>query len=136
MCLVRVHRTSTKTDFPILSTSTPTTPVRCRCHTHNYLRSQDWGYSRRTQKILHTTQRRMLRLITQKENTNARWKLEEETRDDEISEETQGETSTNDDCDAAFHSTTTKKAQQVKKKILKTGLNTPKEAREKLLKNC
>ena len=55
---------STRADFPILSSLTPTTPVRRRSHTDNYLR--DSGYCKRTRKrMLRAAQRGMLRVIMQ-----------------------------------------------------------------------
>ena len=79
MSLVRVHKASTRADFPILSSLTPTTPVRRRSHTDNYLR--DLGYCKRTRKrLLRAAQRGMLRVIIQtKKNTKSRRKPEEKT---------------------------------------------------------
>ena len=80
MCLVRVHKTSTRTDFPLLSSLTPTTPVRRRYHTDNYLR--DLGYCKRTRKrMLRAAQRGMLRVIiqTKEKIQKTRRKLEEKT---------------------------------------------------------
>ena len=52
------------------------------------------------ERVLRTTQRRMLRLITQRKSRCKNWKETggRDTRDDEISEETREETSANDDC--------------------------------------
>ena len=138
MCLVRVHQTSTRTDFPILSTTTPTTPVRRRCLTDNYTRSRDLGCCKRTRKMLRKAKPGMLRLIIQTKRKYKKNNNEEtgrrETRDTEISEETREEIRSNATKTGAFHSTAMNKAQQAMKTILKTGLNTLQKARKKLFK--
>ena len=139
MCLVRVHKTSTRTDFPILSSLTPTTPVRRRYHTDNYLR--DLGYCKRTRKrMLRAAQRGMLRVIIQTknkiQNQEGNWRKRHSSRRNQRGDSKKSAHKMNATKTADFHSTTMKKTQQAMKIILKTGLNTQKKARKKLMKTC
>ena len=128
MCLVRVHKTSTRTDFPNLvvfdTDYTCSTPL-----SHRQLLTGLGLLQKNTKKNAprRSTRNASCHHTNEKENTKSRRKLEEKTfvttksarRLKKKSAHTMNATKTAD-----FHSTTMKKTQQAKKIILKTGLNT------------
>ena len=102
MCLVRVHQTSIRTDIQILLISTPTTLVRRRCHTNNYIRSGGHGLQEKNTKKCSAPLNAECfdSSYKRKGNTKSRRKLEEETlATTKSAKETQEEISTNDECD-------------------------------------
>ena len=101
MRLVRVRQTSTGTDIPIPLTTTPIPPIRRCCHSDNNIRCWNMVCNK-------TTRRNTPHCTAQNASThhpdekNIQIKKEhggKVVRDDEISEETQGEDSTHDEYD-------------------------------------
>ena len=112
MCLVCVHKTSTRADFTILSSLTPTSPVRRGCHTDNFLR--DLGCCKRTLKrMLRAAQRGMLRVIIQTrkkiQNQEGNWRKRHSSRRNQRGDSKKSAHIMNATKTADFHSTTTKK---------------------------
>ena len=131
---------STRTVIPIISISAPTAPVRRSGHTDNCIRSPEMGHNKRTRKMHTAPFSAECSDSSYKQKVNTKNKMELEVRHwrrrnqrrklkKKLAQIMNATT-------VAFLSTTMKKAQQAMKTILKTGLNTLKEAREKLIKKC
>ena len=92
---------STRTVIPIISISAPTTPVRRSGHTDNYSGARKWATTNEHEKCSRAPLNAECfdSSYKQNENTKTIWNWKRDTRDDEISEETQEEISTNDECD-------------------------------------